>query len=154
MFLNSSLKFLAAESAAVAYCNYKKWVICPASNKQQHCNRAFKGLNDEGSHTTVFRAWHNVSTSLHDQATHRQSIWETRIKLILLYHALYISESGSVCASQWLRREHAADMVSHPTGLRCLIELNYHNKRTRHVSSPDLRVGRRVVGFIRSKSDE
>ena len=79
---------------------------------------AFKGLNDEGSHTTVFRAWNNVSTSLHDQTTDRQSIWEARIKMLLLilYHALYISEAGSVRASQWLRREHAADMVSHLAG--------------------------------------
>ena len=76
---------------------------------------AFEELNDEGSHTTVFCAWNNVSTSLHDQTTHRQSIWEARIKMILLYHALYISEAGSVRAYQWLRREHAADMVSHLT---------------------------------------
>ena len=39
----------------------------------------FEELNDEGSHTTVFRAWNNVSTSLHDQTTHSQSIWEARI---------------------------------------------------------------------------
>ena len=31
---------------------------------------AFEELNDEGSDTTVFRAWGNVSTSLHDQTTH------------------------------------------------------------------------------------
>ena len=74
-------------------------------------------LNDEGSHTTVFRAWNNVSTSLHDQTTHRQLIWEVRIKMVLLHHALYISEAGlSVRASQRLRREHAADMVRHLTG--------------------------------------
>ena len=85
----------------------------------------------------VFRAWNNVSTSLHDRKTHRQSIWEARIKMILLYHALYISEAGSVRASQCLRREHEADMVSHLTGPGCLIELKYHKKRTRHVSSPD-----------------
>ena len=50
---------------------------------------AFEGLNDEGSHTTVFRDWNNVSTSLHDQTTHRHSIWEARIKMILLYYTRY-----------------------------------------------------------------
>ena len=37
---NSSLKFLAVKivSAVAAYCNYKKWAIYTASNKQQHCN--------------------------------------------------------------------------------------------------------------------
>ena len=50
----------------------------------------------KASHTTVIRAWNNVSTFLHDQTTHRQSIWEARIKMILLYHAMYISEAGSV----------------------------------------------------------
>ena len=40
---------------------------------------AFEELNDEGSDTTVFRAWNTVSTSLHDQTTQRQSIWEARI---------------------------------------------------------------------------
>ena len=73
--------------------------------------------------------------------------------MILLYHALYISEAGSVRVSQWLRREHAADMVSHVTGPGCLIELKYHKKRARRVSSPDERVSRRVVGFIQSKAD-
>ena len=73
---------------------------------------AFEELNDKGSHTTVFRAWNNVSKFLHDQTTHRQSIWEARIKMIPLYHALYISEAGSMRVSQWVRREHEADMVS------------------------------------------
>ena len=45
---------------------------------------AFEELNDKGSHTTVFRAWNNVSTFLHNQTTHRQSTWEARIKVILL----------------------------------------------------------------------
>ena len=31
---------------------------------------AFEELNDQGSNTTVFRAWNTVSTSLHDQTTH------------------------------------------------------------------------------------
>ena len=97
----------------------------------------FEKLNDEGSHTTVFRAWNNVSTFLHDQTINRQSIWKARIKMILLYHALYISEAGSVRVSQWLRREHAADMVNHLTGPGCLIELKYHKERARKVSSPD-----------------
>ena len=67
---NSSLKFLTVEivSAVVAYCMYKKWTIYTASNKQQHAI-AFEELNDEGSHTTMFRAWNNVSTALHDQTT-------------------------------------------------------------------------------------
>ena len=108
---------------------------------------AFEELNDEGSHTTVFPAWNNVSAFLHDQTTQRQSIWEARIKMILLYHALYISEAGSVRASQWLRKEHAADMVSHVTGPGCLIDLKYHRKRTQHVSSPDWRVSRHVFGL-------
>ena len=64
---------------------------------------AFEELNDGGSHTTVFCAWNNVSTFLHYQTTHRQSIWEARIKMILIYHALYISEAGSVRVSQWLQ---------------------------------------------------
>ena len=34
----------------------------------------FEELNDEGSDTTVFRAWNTVSTSLHDQTTHRQTV--------------------------------------------------------------------------------
>ena len=34
----------------------------------------FKVLNDEGSDTTVFRTWNTVSTSLHHQTRHRQSI--------------------------------------------------------------------------------
>ena len=42
--------------------------------------------------------------------------------IIRKYHALYISEAGSVRASQWLRREHAADMVTHLTGPECLME--------------------------------
>ena len=78
-----------------------------------------------------------TTSALHDQTTHRQSIWEARIKMILIYHALYISEAGSVRASQWLRREHAADMVSHLTGPGRLINLKYNEKRTRYVSSPD-----------------
>ena len=40
---------------------------------------AFEEFNDEGSDTTVFRAWDNVSTPFHDQTTHRHSIWEARI---------------------------------------------------------------------------
>ena len=40
---------------------------------------AFEELTNGGSHTTVFRAWNNVSTSLNDQVTHRQSIWEAWI---------------------------------------------------------------------------
>ena len=56
---------------------------------------SFEELNDEGSHTTVFHACKNVSTSLHDQATRRQSIWEARILMILLYHALNTSEAGT-----------------------------------------------------------
>ena len=39
----------------------------------------FEESNDEGSDTTVFRAWNTVSTSLHDQTRHRQTIWEVRI---------------------------------------------------------------------------
>ena len=35
---------------------------------------------------------------------------------------IVFSEAGSVRASQWLRREHAADMDSHLTGPGCLIE--------------------------------
>ena len=91
VYKNSSVQFVAVKivSAVVAYFNYKKSAIYTAGNKQQHFNRAFEGLNHEGSHTTVFRAWNNVSTSLHDPATHRQSIWEARIKMILLYHVLY-----------------------------------------------------------------
>ena len=33
---------------------------------------AFEELNDEGSDTTVFRAWNTVTTCLHDQTTYRQ----------------------------------------------------------------------------------
>ena len=40
---------------------------------------AFEDLSDEGSDTTVLRAWNTVRMSLHDQTTHRQSIWEARI---------------------------------------------------------------------------
>ena len=67
-------------------------------------------------------AIHRVLRPEQRQQPHRQSIWEARIKMILLYHALYISEAGSVRACQWLRREHAAEMVSHLTGPGCLIE--------------------------------
>ena len=52
--------------------------------------------------------------------------------IVLLYHALYISEAGSLRVFQWLRRERAAGMVSHLTGPGCLIELKYHKKRARH----------------------
>ena len=96
---------------------------------------AFEELNDEGSRTAVFRAWNNVSTFLNDQTTSRQSIWEAPIKMILLYHALYILEAGSVGVSQWLRRGPAADTVNHLTGPGCLNEINHHKKRTRPVSS-------------------
>ena len=77
---------------------------------------AFEESNGEDSDTTVFRTWNNVGTS------HRQSIWEARIKMILLYHALYISEAGSVRACQWLTREHAAGMVNRRAGPGCLIK--------------------------------
>ena len=40
---------------------------------------AIEELNDEGSDTIVFRVWNTISTSLHDQIIHRQSIWEARI---------------------------------------------------------------------------
>ena len=70
--------------------------------------------------------------------------------MILLYHALYVSEAGSVRVFQWLRREHEADKVSHLTGPGCLIKLKYLEKRTRHVSSPDERV---TVGVWSDLSD-
>ena len=50
---------------------------------------------------------------------------------VRLFHALHISEAGSVRVSQWLQREHAADIVSHLTGPGCFIELKYNKKRTR-----------------------
>ena len=40
---------------------------------------ALEELSDEDSDTTVFRAWNTASMCLHDQTTHRQSIWEARI---------------------------------------------------------------------------
>ena len=42
--------------------------------------------------------------------------------MLVLYRALYISEAGSVRASQLLRREYAPDMVSHLAAPGCLIE--------------------------------
>ena len=70
------------------------------------------------------------------QHTDTQSVWEARIKMILIYYALYTSEAGSVRVSQWLRRGLAADMVSDVPDPECLIELTFHKKCTRHVSSP------------------
>ena len=97
----------------------------------------FEEFNDEGSHTTVFRAWNNVSTFLNDQATHRVDLGGSDQDDTIIACTLYISEADSVRVSQWLRREHEADMVSQLTGPGCLIELNNHKKRTRHVLLPD-----------------
>ena len=66
-----------------------------------------------------------TSARLSTIGQHTVDLGGSDIKMILLCHALYISEAGSVRASQWLRREHAADMVSHLTGSGCLIEFKY-----------------------------
>ena len=49
-----------------------------------------------------------------------------------------MTEAGPVRASQWLRREHAEDTVSHLAGPGCLISNKNNEKRIQHVSScPD-----------------
>ena len=81
---------------------------------------AFEELDEEDSPTTVFRALIDVSTFFHDQTTQRQSIWETLAKIILLWHALYILQAGSVRVFQSLRREREAVTVSQYSGPGCL----------------------------------
>ena len=73
-----SLKFLTVQtvSAVVTYC----WYLQEGSNVQLATSSciaiAFEESSDEGSDTTVFRAWNNVNTSLLMIRQHRQSIWE------------------------------------------------------------------------------
>ena len=65
-----------------------------------------------------------------------------------------VAEAGSVRASHWLRREHAAYMVTPLLALDAWLGQNI-KKRTRNVSSwPDWRVSLRGLGFIGLKYDE
>ena len=62
-----------------------------------------------------------------------------------------VAETGSVRASQWLRREHAVYMANPLLALDAWLSQNM-KKHTRNVSSwPDWRVCLRGLGFIRSK---
>ena len=65
-----------------------------------------------------------IYTSMHSAGLELTNLTYTRLEDNLIRHRgdRYMSEAGSVHASQWLRREHAADMVSHLTGPGCLIE--------------------------------
>ena len=82
VYKNSSLKFLDVKIVSAVVANTAVSTRSERSTQLTTSNSiaiAFEELNDEGTLTTVFRAWNNVSTSLHDQTTHRQSIGEARI---------------------------------------------------------------------------
>ena len=167
---NFSLKYLVDKivSAVDAYCIYKKCAISTA-RKNSSIAISFKDLNDEGSHTTVFRARNNVSASVHnDPTTHRQSIWEARMKMMLLpqkyiYTPAVRSKvlsnilSCSVYFRSWLSARLAVAAKRTRSGRGhspCSPQMADCVKISRHVSSPDYSVSRRVVRFVRSKSDE
>ena len=60
-----------------------------------------------------------------------------------------VAKAGSVRASQWLRREHAAYMATPLQALDAWLCQNIKKKRTRNVSSwPDLRDSLRRLGLI------
>ena len=59
-------------------------------------------------------------------------IMRVNVRTTIMYG---ITVAGSVHASPWLRREHAAEMVCDPAGPGCLIECKHQKRRTRHVSS-------------------
>ena len=62
-----------------------------------------------------------------------------------------VAEAGSVRASQWLRREHAAYVTIPLLALDAWLSRN-NKKRTRNVSWwADYRTSLRGLGFIRSK---
>ena len=65
-----------------------------------------------------------------------------------------VAEAGSVRASQWLRREHAAYLATPLLALGAWLSENI-KKSTRKVSSlPDYRVSLHGLGYIQSKYDE
>ena len=82
---------------------------------------AFEELNDDGSNT-VFHASNTVGKSLHDQNIHTQTVGLRAPDLDTIMHG--VAEAGSVRASQGLRRENAAYMVTPLLAVDAWLRLN------------------------------
>ena len=95
------------------------------------------------------RLEYRQQVSPRSQPIHTQTVGLRASDLNTIMHG--VADAGSVRASQWLRREHAACMATPLLALHAWLSRNI-KKRTRNVSSwSDERVSLRGLGFIRSK---